>query len=283
MKRRFAKYSVIAIVVMIGTSVGHAQRIAVLTPDNSETSKRFATLIEQGLKNVVVIDHDLARSAFDAAKFDTPYNLTLEQARHVGQAIGCDFFVLLRSALQRRSSFEKEEYYDATVAVFLVSTRTGRLVGFTTHASTESKPDAAVHKLESLLTNDGRSMAEAVKAIQKEELTAKPPPAMEEPPDEGSPLAQNFRPPVPFQRIKPLYTKLAEQHDVTATVELQVDLDETGKVIRTQTTRWAGFDLDESVDKAVRQMNWRPAERNGKFIPMRFLVRYNFKKTEKPK
>jgi hypothetical protein len=46
-------------------------------------------------------------------------------------------------------------------------------------------------------------------------------------------------------------------------------------------TRWAGFELDESVAKAVRSMNWRPAERNGKPLPVRFLLRYNFKKIEK--
>ena len=41
------------------------------------------------------------------------------------------------------------------------------------------------------------------------------------------------------------------------------------------------MELDESVDKTVRAMNWRPAERNGKSLPMRFLVRYNFKKIDK--
>jgi hypothetical protein len=30
-------------------------------------------------------------------------------------------------------------------------------------------------------------------------------------------------------------------------------------------------------------MNWRPAERNGKTLPMRFLLRYNFKKAEQDK
>ena len=60
-----------------------------------------------------------------------------------------------------------------------------------------------------------------------------------------------------------------------------VDLDANGNILRTDVVRWAGFGLDESVEKTVRSMNWRPAERNGKTLPMRFLVRYNFKKIEK--
>ena len=39
--------------------------------------------------------------------------------------------------------------------------------------------------------------------------------------------------------------------------------------------------LEESVEKAVRAMNWRPAMRNGSALPMRVLLRYNFTKVEK--
>jgi hypothetical protein len=70
-------------------------------------------------------------------------------------------------------------------------------------------------------------------------------------------------------------------YDVTATVERGVDLDAKGSIQRTRIVRWAGFGLDESVEKTVREMNWRPAELNGKNVPMRFLLRYNFKKPEK--
>jgi hypothetical protein len=64
-------------------------------------------------------------------------------------------------------------------------------------------------------------------------------------------------------------------------VEIVIDADASGRIMRTEITRWAGYGLDESVDKTVRAMNWRPAERNGKSLPMRFLVRYNFKKIDK--
>ena len=100
-------------------------------------------------------------------------------------------------------------------------------------------------------------------------------------PEAGTPAGKDFRPPVPYKRLKPEYTSLAFLYDARATVDILIDLDEKGNIMRTEITRWAGFGLDESVERAVRQMNWRPAERNGKPLPMRFLVRYNFKKIEK--
>ncbi len=56
--------------------------------------------------------------------------------------------------------------------------------------------------------------------------------------------------------------------------------DENGKILKVETARWAGFGLDEAVAENVRQMNWRPATRNGKALPIRVLLRYNFKKIE---
>jgi hypothetical protein len=60
-----------------------------------------------------------------------------------------------------------------------------------------------------------------------------------------------------------------------------IDLDAEGKFLRTEITRWAGYGLEDSVEKAVHAMNWRPAEKAGKIAAARFLVRYNFKKLEK--
>jgi len=74
---------------------------------------------------------------------------------------------------------------------------------------------------------------------------------------------------------------MAFLYDVKGTVEVMVDLDDKGNIIKTEIARWAGFGLDESVIDAVRKMNWRPAERNGKPLPTHFLLRYNFKKSEK--
>ncbi len=268
--------------LLLVTSATCAQRLAVLTPDDADGSKGYATKLEAALDGKAkLVDDSLASSAFGAIGYSSPYNLSLDEAKRVGQAIGCDFFVLVRSAVQRRSSFQKEEYYDAYAFVFLVSSRTGRLISRSFLSETADKPNPALRKLDATISATAGSLVEKLRSTVKAELDEKPGPPMEEPPDEGSSLAKNFHPPVPFRRLKPEYTTLADQYEVTATVDIVVDLDAEGHVLRTEITRWAGYDLDESVDKAVRSMNWRPAERDGKFIPMRFLIRYNFKKAEK--
>jgi TonB family protein len=65
---------------------------------------------------------------------------------------------------------------------------------------------------------------------------------------------------------------------VEATIDIEIDIDESGKVARTEVLRWAGFGLDDSVTEIVRKMNWRAAQRNGKSLPTRVLLHYNFKK-----
>lgn len=259
-----------------------AQRVAIVTPDGADGSKAYASKLESALtSNVKLVEDSLAKAAFDAAAPETPFNLSLDEARRVGQAIGCDFLIMVRSAVQRRSSFESEEYYEAYAAVFLVSSRTGRLVSHPVTAELADKPDAALRKLDSSISAAAASLTGQIRSSAKAEIDEKPAPSMEEPPDEASPAAKGFRPPVPFRRLKPDYTTLADQYEVTATVDILVDLDAEGHVTRTAITRWGGYDLDESVDKAVRSMNWRPAQRDGKFVPLRFLVRYNFKKPAK--
>ncbi len=272
-----------SVAVILFAGIGLGQRVAILSPDDSEGSRAYASKLENALDpKLRLIDDALAKSAFDAASFRSPYNLSQEEGRHVGEAIGCDFFVLVRSATRRQSSFEREEYYDAFAAVFLVSSRTGRLLDFRLTSELADKPAAALAKLDSTIDGTARSLTSKLTSAAKAEFDEKPPIVMAEPPDEGSAEAKNFRAPVPFRRLKPDYTKLADQYEVTATVDILVDLDAEGHVLRTEITRWAGYDLDGSVEKAVRSMNWRPGEKDGKFIPMRFLVRYNFKKADQP-
>ena len=59
-----------------------------------------------------------------------------------------------------------------------------------------------------------------------------------------------------------------------------MDVDEKGEVGRVEIARWAGYGLDESVLATVRQLHFFPAMRNGRAIPMRVLLRYNFRKPQ---
>ena len=269
--------------VLLLVAASYSQRIAVLTPDDTQGSVAFAFELEARLQpRIKLVDDSLARAAFDSASFQNPFNLSLEESRRAGAATGCDFFVLLRSAVQRRSSFKREEYYEAYAIVYVVSARSGRLIAQPFASQVGDKPDEASKKLLATIPAIAESVVTAMASAARSELAEKPPPPMEEPPDATSPEAKEFKAPVPFRRLKPEYTALADLYAVTATVDITIDLDANGQVLRTEIARWAGYGLDESVDKAVRSMKWRPAERAGKFIPMRILVRYNFVKPAKP-
>ncbi len=64
-------------------------------------------------------------------------------------------------------------------------------------------------------------------------------------------------------------------------MDVLVDIDARGEVAHVEVVRWAGFGLDEATVHTVRQMHFRPAMRDGAPIPLRVLLRYNFRKPPK--
>jgi hypothetical protein len=259
-----------------------AQNVAILAPDKLESSKSFAEKLQGALaKKIRILDNAMSEAAFNSAKAANPFNLTTEGSKALGAAIGCDHFILVKSATLRRSSSKRPEYYESHAAIFGVSARTGRLIYWRLLRFEESKPEAAQNILNDAVGQLAADIENKLRLAANVELAEPPIPEMEEPPDEGSPEAKNFRAPVPYRRIKPEYTPDGFLNDIEATVEIVVDLNKDGTILRTEIVRWAGYGLDESVEKVVRSMNWRPAERSGKPLPMRFLLRYNFKKIEK--
>ena len=254
--------------------------MAMLTPDKTEGSRTFAdALVEKS--SLRVLDSDLSESVFRSVAISNPFNLTRDEAKQIGAAIGCDFFVVTRSATQRRSSFQRKEYYESFAAIHVFSARSGRMVMWRLPRFESAKAVAAAKALDISMPSIAAEIDVAIIKASKTELDEQPLPAMEEPPDAGSPLAKGFRAPIPFRRIKPEYTEIAALFDVAATVEITVDLDAAGTILRTEITRSAGYGLDEAVEKAVRTMNWLSASRDGKPLAMRFLLRYNFKKVDK--
>jgi hypothetical protein len=260
----------------------YSQRVAILTPDRSETSRSFSERLGSRVaERLRVLDTDLAESAYFSVSPEAPFNLTIGEVKRIGAAIGCDAFILLRSANQRRSAFGRKEYYEAYAFIYVVSSRTGRLIRWMLPSYEAARPEQADKQLNDAILLLSREISAAIESAVKREINEPAPPAIEEVPEENSPLAKNFRPPVPYLRIKPEYTSAAAFYEITATVESLVDLDAAGEIKRLEIVRWAGFGLDESVEASIRKMNWRPAMRNGKPLPMRFLLRYNFKKLEK--
>ncbi len=267
---------------LLFTYAASAQRVAILTPDNSDQSKAFAESLYEALSTKLkVIDRDLSEAAINSKRPTDPFNMTVDESKRVGVAIGCDQLVLIRATNQRRSASGRGEYFEAYAVVYVVSSRTGRLIHWALHKYEAANAPAAARFLDAATPAIADEIKAKIGLISKTEVSEPNLTLMEEPPAPNSPEAKNFIAPIPFRRIKPEYTADAAFYEVTATVEIMVDLDAAGKILRTEIVRWAGYGLDESVDKTVRQMNWRPAERNGKTLPMRFLLRYNFKKVDK--
>ena len=259
-----------------------AQRVAILTPEHTEQTQKYALQLSDSLSSKLnVLDDSLSWAAFRSIKLENAFNLTTSQAKAIGEVVGCEYFMLLRSGTLRRSSFAKDESYESFVTVFVVNGRTGRLVYWDLKSFEADSPTES----ERLLFASSESMAAEIRtqleAARKNGLQADSTTQIEEVPETGSVAAKNFHAPMPYKRIKPEYTRKAYFYDVRATVEAAVDIDPNGAVTAIEIERWAGFGLDDSVIETVRKMNWRPATRNGKTLPMRVLLRYNFKKIEK--
>lgn len=258
-----------------------AQKIAVLTPEKTDLSESFAEKLTASLSaKFKVLDSSLSETAFLSANPEKPFNLTAEEAKIIGAAIGCDFFLLVKSENLRRFSFEKKEYFESYAAVYLVSSRTGRMVFWKLQSFNGYESKTADKLLFDSIKDLAKEISEKIPPTAKQELNEKTA-EIEEIPDENSPAAKNFRTPLPYRRISPPYTALANLYSIAATVDIEVDFDENGKILRTEVIRWAGFGLDEAVTETVRKMNWRPATRGGNPLPIRVLLRYNFKKIEK--
>ena len=256
-----------------------AQRIAVLTPETNDVTQKYAADLTEHLSTKYnILDSSLSETAFRSVNVENAFNMNTKQSKAVASVIGSDYFLLVKSGTLRRSSFEKPEYYEAFNTTYAVSGRTGRLVFWDLKSFESNTPVEA----ERLLLNSAKVLAAEIRKrlenVHKAELSEKVDLAFEEVPPDDSPLAKNFRPPLPYKRIKPEYTRTAYLYGIRATVDVSVDIDAAGAIIRTEIERWAGFGLDESVIDAVRKMNWRPATRNSKTLPMRVLLRYNFRK-----
>jgi hypothetical protein len=254
------------------------QKIAVVTPKKNPNSEKIAEHFAEKFKP---LDSDLVEMAVKSQPIGNIFNLSTEEAKTLSKAIGCDFFILLKSENLRRTSFAKPVYFESYAVVYLVSARTGRLVFWTLKSFEAESANLADKQLFGSIDELTSQISSQIKTVKEAEITELPPPNLEELPDENSPAAKNFKSPLPYARHVPVYKRLANLYGIAATVDAVVDLDENGKITRIEITRWAGYDLDESVKEVINRMNWRPASRDGKTLPIRVLLRYNFKKIEK--
>src|SRR4030095_3915885 len=79
-------------------------------------------------KQFAWIDKDLATAAARGSGFNGSLNLTTQEARDIGAAIGCEFYFIGDAQTLRRSPSTGPAYFESYASIFLVSARTGRLI-----------------------------------------------------------------------------------------------------------------------------------------------------------
>jgi TonB family protein len=240
---------------------------------------------------VALIDQSLVQPALVGIGYDGSINMNRDEARRLGSAIGCDFLVVGKAEALTRSTRENESHEEAYAGVMIVDARTGSLAAFDFVSEKGVTREAALSALaKTLLARAGGYVDRLALSIDAHATTHPLPVAgrleaeerIEDIPDEGSPRAVGFAAPEFLNRVKPEYTAEAEQADITATVEAMVVFRLNGEVGRVEITRWAGFGLEDSAKRAIRQLKFKPATREGKPISVRALIRYNFRRVVEP-
>ncbi|CAN5821999.1 hypothetical protein BH20ACI3_BH20ACI3_27690 [soil metagenome] len=272
---------------------GRRVTVAVLAFGDSGIGGRASETLATNLESVpelLILDRDQASTAEKGAGQIASLNMSLQEARGLGAAIGSDFYIVGDAQTLRRSPSLGPPYFDSYASVFLVSSRTGRLLMWQRPSFRAATPVTA----EKLLLADLSSAATrnrnlvAIRRAQEDDRTRRETaiessaPLIEAAPDDDKTAhAEGLRLPRPFRRLSPPYPETAARAEVEAIVDVLVDLDINGEVSNAEVARWAGFGLDEATIETVRQLHFFPAQRNGTPIPLRVLLRYNFRKPAK--
>jgi TonB family protein len=270
-------------------------RVAVLDFGATEAAQRATDRLSRALfkdETLRRLDREESRAAARGAGYAGSLNMTLAEARDLGGALGCDFFLTGDAQTLRRSPSSAPFYYEAYASVFIISTRTGRLVLWDRPSFEAASADEAEKSLLEELKVRAARYGEAIKKAEQMELNERAEviaSAMavvahvieDAPDDEAVAVSAGLRLPHPYRRLRPAYPETAARAEVTATVDVQLEIDAEGEVSRAEITRWAGFGLDEATLNTVRQLHFRPAMRGGVPVPIRILLRYNFRKPPK--
>jgi TonB family protein len=235
---------------------------------------------------VALIDSAQIKPAVVGVGYDGSINMSRDEARRLGAAIGCDFFITGKRDSFTRSDAKEESHEEALVGVMIVDARTGELAVFdlinekalTRAAALETVTKAlttraAVYVERMIAHRAGRDAARRAGEVAER---------IEDLSDADSTAVAGFTPPEFLNRVKPEYPIDAERADITATVEASAVFRADGTVGEIQITRWAGFGLDEAATHTIRQLKFKPATRDGHPISVRASVRYNFRRLSEP-
>ena len=287
-------FTICVVLFLLSTEAGSQTaptRIAVLNFGPTATGARAAGTIRRSIlkdpdKDFALVDSDLAQSAATGAGYDGSLNLSTDDARNIGAAIGADVYFIGDAQTVRRSPSTGAAYFESFASIFLVSARTGRLILWERPLERRNTPEEAEQALLQKLSLPDTTqhyliaIRRALKdeSLERTEAVESPPPIILGMSENAIDSPRDTREPRPYRRLKPPYPESAAIAEVEAVVDVLVDVDARGEVGKIQIARWAGYGLDQSVIDTVKQMHFFPAMQNDKAVPMRVLLRYNFRK-----
>lgn len=283
--------SALAVCVYAQAKDARRARVAILDFGETPFGQRVAERFSAGLSTATdfqIVDRDASRAAALGAGYKGSLNLTLQEARDLGAAIGCDFFITGDAQVLRRSPSTGPIYYEAYASIFAVSARAGNLLRWERESLSASTPEEALRLLLAEM-DKGEWRARYLNTLRTAQSDERRPALVLNNeaatialvPEEGSPEAAGLRLPQPYRRLRPAYPETAARAEAEASVDVLLDLDADGEVTRVLVARWAGFGLDEATVETVRRLHFRPAMRDGVPLPMRILLRYNFRKPKR--
>jgi TonB family protein len=293
--QRFSLVALFSVLVFSGSiarTPARPTKVAVLDFGASEIGTRVAEILARAIAaqgpNFQLVDRDQTRAAALGSGYRGSLNLTVEDARDLGAAIDCDFFMIADAQTLRRSSSETPVYFESYAMIYLISARTGKLVDWqlTVTSPKHAQPAPSEQELFRNLPHDviGDYLKRMIEKALETESTQRAlaiesgAPVIEVMSDNDPKSTGGTRPPRPYRRLKPDYPEWAAKFGIEAIVDALVDVDKDGEVGHVEIARWAGYGLDDSVLKTVKQLHFFPAMRDGVAIPMRVLLRYNFRK-----
>ena len=287
MRRLLLIFGTLALLV----STAHAQKpsISVLDFGATPVAQQTAQQLRDRLRATVeflIADPDLSRAAAKGIGYSGSLNLTVSEARDLGAALATNYYILGDAQTLRRSSSSRPVYYESYCSLFVVSSRSGRLLLWARPSFEADKPSDAESKLAKELSVETFSrMLVVIRRAHEDEqaqrtliTTNAEPLIVGAPDDEEAAEAQGLSVPRPYARLRPAYPETAARAEAEATVDVLVDVGADGEVRQVNIARWAGFGLDETTMTTVQQMHFFPAMKNGSPIAMRVLLRYNFRK-----
>ena len=262
--------------------------VAVLDFGTTSIAKQAAESLRNRFRGELsVFDPDLSRAAAKGIGYTGSLNLTVTEARDLGAALATQFYVIGDAQTLRRSSSQSPVYYESYCSIFLISARSGRLIFWERPSFEDVEATTSESQLSQYLSSDAlfHRLLTALRKTQEEErldralLSPKAEALIEEAPeDENTAEVQGIRLPRPYRRLRPEYPQTAARAEAEAIVDVVVDVGADGEVGDVHVVRWAGFGLDEATVATVRQLHFFPAKKNGTAIPMRVMLRYNFRK-----